>query len=176
MTKDQKLQLVKDLAEKFREFPNFYLTDTGGLTVAQVYELRKLCFESGLQMTMVKNTLIKKALEELDGDFSEVYPTLKEPTSIFFTTTERASEPAKVIEKFRKQSAKPILKAAVIETAVYVGDDQIQALKDLKSKDQLLGELIGLLQSPAKNVLSALQSGGSKLAGILQTLSEREEA
>lgn len=176
MTKEQKIQLVQELVEKFREYPNFYLTDTSGLTVAKVHELRKLCFESGLEMTVVKNTLIRKALEQLGGDFEEVFTALKKPTSIFFTTTERASAPAKVIEKFRKTSDRPILKAAVIETAVYLGDDQIKALTELKSKEQLLGEIIGLLQSPAQNVLSALQSGGNTLAGLVKTLSERQEA
>lgn len=176
MTKTQKIQLVQDLAQKFRETPNFYLTDTGGLSVAEVNELRQLCFDAGLEMTMVKNTLIKKALEELDEDYSEVYDSLKLPTSIFFTTAEAASAPAKVIHEFRKKSEKPILKAAVIESAVYLGDDQIKALKDLKSKDELIGEIVTLLQSPAKNVISALNSGGATLAGLVKTLSEREEA
>lgn len=174
MTKEQKIQLVKELADKFRETPNFYLTDTGGLTVSETYELRKLCFDAGLEMTMVKNTLIKKALESLDGDYSEVYDILKQPTSIFFTTAEKPSEPAKVIDEFRKTNEKPILKAAVIETSVYLGDDQIKTLKDLKSKDELIGEIVGLLQSPAKNVVSALQSGGKTIAGLIKTLSERE--
>ncbi|MDP5172717.1 MAG: 50S ribosomal protein L10 [Bacteroidia bacterium] len=176
MNKEQKIQLVEELAQKFRDFPTFYLTDTGGLTVAEVYELRKLCYESGLEMTMVKNTLIEKALEQVEGDFSEVYGILKRPTSIFFTHTEKASEPAKVIQKFRKTSDKPILKAAVIETAVYLGDDQLKALTELKSKDQLIGEIVGLLQSPAKNVISALKSGGNTIAGLVKTLSERQEA
>lgn len=176
MTKKQKIQLVQDLAQKFRETPNFYLTDTGGLSVAEVSELRQLCFDAGLEMTMVKNTLIKKALEQLDDDYSEVFDTLKQPTSIFFTTAEAASAPAKVIHEFRKKSEKPILKAAVIETAVYLGDDQIKALKDLKSKDELIGEIITLLQSPAKNLVSALNSGGATIAGLVKTLSEREQA
>ncbi len=175
MTKEQKIQLVKDLAEKFRETPNFYLADTGGLTVAQTNELRQRCFDSGLEMTMVKNTLIKKALKQLDDDYSEIYDILKQPTSIFFTAAEKASEPAKVIHKFRESSEKPILKAAVIETAVYLGDDQLKKLKDLKSKDELIGEIIGLLQSPAKNVVSALKSGGGTLAGLIKALAEREE-
>ncbi len=174
MTKDEKKQLVQKLTEKFKAYPNFYIADAGGLTVAEVSELRKLCFESDITMTMVKNTLIRKSLEQVDGDFSEVFEILKEPSSVFFTTEENPSVPAKVIEKFRKTAEKPLLKAAVIDTAVFIGDDQLKALSNMKSKAELVGEIIGLLQSPAKNVVSALKSSGGKLAGILKTLSEKE--
>ena len=175
MTKEQKIQLVKDLTEKFTEYPNFYITDAGGLTVAQVNELRGLCFKENIPMHMVKNTLIKKALENLEGDYSDVYEVLKEPSSIFFTNTENPSVPAKILREFRKKNEKPVLKAAIIETSVFKGDNQIKTLAEMKSKDELIGEIIGLLQSPAKNVVSALKSGGGKLAGIIKTLSEREE-
>lgn len=176
MTREEKIKLVQDLADQLKETPSFYLADTAGLTVAEVNELRGLCFQSGLKMQVVKNTLIRKALEQLDGDFSEVYDALKQPTSIFFTPAEKPSEPAKVLDKFRKDREKPLLKAAVIETAVYLGDDQLKVLKDLKSKDELIGDIVALLQSPAKNVVSALKSGGSTIAGLIKTLSEREEA
>jgi large subunit ribosomal protein L10 len=175
MTKEQKYQLVEELVEKFKTYPNFYITDAGGLSVAEVNNLRKECFDSNIPMTMIKNTLIRKALETLEGDYSEVFDALKQPSSVFFATSENPSVPAKLITKFRKKNEKPSLKAAVIDTAVFKGDSQLKVLVDLKSKDELIGEIIGLLQSPAKNVISALKSGGGKLAGILKTLSEREE-
>lgn len=175
MTKAEKLTFVTELTEKFREYPNFYIADAGGLTVSEVNELRQLCHEAGIPLQMIKNTLIRKAMENLDTDFSEVYDALKQPSSVFFATAENPSVPAKVIQKFRKSKEKPLLKAAVIDTAVFVGDGQLKTLSELKSKDELIGEIIGLLQSPAKNVVSALKSGGGKLAGILKTLSEREE-
>lgn len=174
MTKDEKLQLVQELTEKFKNFPNFYIADAGGMTVAQINNLRRLCFESDITMTTVKNTLIRKALEQLDGDYSEVYDSLKKSSSIFFATQDNPSVPAKVIKDFRKKGEKPALKVAVIDTAVFLGDSQLSVLVDLKSKSELIGEIVGLLQSPAKNVVSALKSGGGKLAGILKTLSERE--
>jgi large subunit ribosomal protein L10 len=176
MTKEQKIQLVQELTEQFKEYPNFYITDAGGMTVEEVNQLRGLCFKSDVKLRMVKNTLIRKALENLEGDYEEVYDILKQPSSIFFATAENPSVPAKVLREFRKKKEKPILKAAVIETSVFKGDDQIKALAELKSKDELVGEIVGLLQSPAKNVISALKSGGGTIAGLLKTLSEREEA
>lgn len=175
MTKEQKIQLVENLTEKFKEYPNFYITDAGGMTVAEVNELRQLCHDAGIQLQMVKNTLIRKSLESLGDSYEEVYELLKQPSSVFFTTAENPSGPAKIIQKFRKTNEKPKLKAACIETSIFKGDDQLKTLADLKSKDELVGEIIGLLQSPAKNVISALKSSGGKLAGILKTLSEREE-
>ena len=175
MTKDQKIQLVQELTETLKEFPNFYITDAGGLTVEKVNKLRRLCFDKEVKLQVVKNTLIRKALEGLDADFTEVFPVLKQPSSIFFTSAESPSIPAKIIEEFRKGEQKPVLKAAVIDTAIFLGDDQLKALSKMKSKNELIGEVIGLLQSPAKSVISALKSSGGKLAGILKTLSEREE-
>lgn len=174
MTKEQKIALVETLTEKFKEYPNFYITNAGGLTVEETNKLRRLCFEKGVPLQMVKNTLIKKALDQLETDYSGVYDSLKEPSSIFFTTAENPSSPAKIIEEFRGKDEKPpYLKAAVIEADVFVGDDQLKALANLKSKAELVGDIIGLLQSPAKSVVSALQSSGGKLAGILKTLEER---
>ena len=175
MTKEQKIQLVEKLTEKFKEYPNFYIADAGGLTVAETSELRQLCFDGNVQLQMVKNTLIKKSLENLDNNYEEVFDVLKKSSSIFFSTSENPSGPAKIIEKFRKTKEKPLLKVACIDSSVFIGDDQLKTLTSLKSKDELIGEIIGLLQSPAKNVISALKSSGGKLAGILQTLSEREE-
>ena len=175
LTKAEKHQLVQELTERFQTYPNFYIADTGGMTVAEMHELRGLCHAEQVPLSMIKNTLIKIALDQMEGDYAEVYPALKQTSSVFFAGEENASIPAKILKKFRKAKDKPILKAAVIETSVFLGDDQIEALSKLKSKTELIGEVIGLLQSPAKNVVSALQSGGGKLAGILKTLSEREE-
>ena len=178
MTKEEKFQYVDELVEKFHTYPNFYIMDAGGLSVADVNDLRRRCFESDVKMEVIKNTLIRKALEKLDDDYSDVYDHLKQQSSVFFVSAENPSVPAKVVNKYRKDTdkKKPHLKVAVIETAVFVGDEQLKTLSDLKSKDELIGEVIGLLQSPAKTVVSALQSGGGKLAGIIKTLSEREEA
>lgn len=176
MTKEQKIQLVQELTETFKEYPNFYITDAGGMSVAKMNELRGLCHKADIKLQMIKNTLIRKALENLDGDYSEVYDSLKLSSSVFFATAENPSIPAKVLKDFRKKNDKPVLKAAVIDTSVFKGDDQIKALAELKSKEELIGEIVGLLQSPAKNVVSALKSSGGKIAGILKTLSEKEEA
>lgn len=176
MTKEQKIQLVQELTEQFKEYPNFYITDSGGMSVSEINELRGLCHKSDIKLQMIKNTLIRKALENLEGDYSEVYDSLKLTSSVFFATAENPSVPAKVLKEFRKSNEKPVLKAAVIDTSVFKGDDQIKALSELKSKDELVGEIVGLLQSPAKNVISALKSSGGTIAGILKTLSEKEEA
>ena len=175
MTKEQKIQLVDELVGTFEEYPNFYIANAGGLTVAETNELRGLCFESNVKMTMIKNTLIRKALERVEGkDFSELYDTLNEPSSVFFATAENPSVPAKVIDKFRKTKEVPILKVACIDTSIFIGDENLKMLTELKSKDELIGEIIGLLQSPAKNVVSALQSGKNNLAGLVKALGEHE--
>ncbi|MEL6193693.1 MAG: 50S ribosomal protein L10 [Bacteroidota bacterium] len=176
MTKQEKIAFVDELTEDFKTFPNFYITDAGGLTVAEMHELRKLCFEKNIKLKVIKNTLIRKALEKLDGDYSELFDSLKQQSSVFFTTAETPNVPAKIIKQFREGSERPLLKAACIETAVFLGDDNLESLTKLKSKAELIGEIIGLLQSPAKNVISALSSGGGKIAGILKTLSEKEES
>jgi len=134
--------------------------------------LRRACFKANVNLAVVKNTLLSKAMEKSDKDFGELQDILKGNTSIM--TASASNAPAKVIKDFRKKSDRPILKGAYVEESVYVGDDQLDALVSIKSKEQLIGEIIGLLQSPAKNVISALQSGGQKLSGILTTLSERE--
>ncbi|MCO6461947.1 MAG: 50S ribosomal protein L10 [Saprospiraceae bacterium] len=173
MNKAQKTQVIEDLKERFENSTFFYLTDASSLTVMQVNSFRKLCFEQNVQMQVVKNTLIKKALEAGDEskNYSDLYNALEGPTAVLFCET--ANIPARIIEKFRKTNSKPILKAAYIDSSVYVGDDQIEVLTKLKSKEELIGEIIGLLQSPAKNVVSALKSGGSTIAGLLKTLEER---
>lgn len=173
MNKEQKTQAIADLKEQFAKSTFFYLTDASSLSVAQINNFRRLCFEKDVQMQVVKNTLVRKAMEEADASkgYEGLYESLKGPTALLFSET--ASIPAQLLEKFRKANSKPVLKAAYIDSAIYIGDDQIEVLTKLKSKEQLVGELIGLLQSPAKNVISALKSGGSAIAGLLKTLEER---
>ncbi len=176
MTREEKNKVIDYLQSKFEENSIFYVTDSSALTVAEVNELRGLCYENGITMKVAKNTLVKKALKRLDeeGDiYKEVYDLLVGPTSIMFAEVNNA--PAKVIKEFRKKHEKPVLKGAFIDKALYIGDDKVEMLSKLKSKEELIGDIIFLLQSPAKNVISALQSGGKNLAGILKTLAEREE-
>lgn len=175
MTKDQKIAHVQELAGKFKHYPHFYIADTGGLTVAQVNELRAKCFESNIEMRVVKNTLIRKAMEQTGGDYSGIYSALKQTSALFFIK-ENPNKPAKLIKEYRtKVKDKPVLKGAYVESSVFLGDASLEQLAALKSREELIGDIIGLLQSPAKNVVSALQSGGGKLAGILKTLSEKQQ-
>jgi large subunit ribosomal protein L10 len=171
MNKEEKHELVLALTEQIKEYGNFYITDTANLTVAKVNDIRRKCFESDITMQVAKNSLIKKAMEAAGGDFSPIYDVLKGSSTILFTKS--ATAPAKLIKQLRRTGEKPILKAAYIDQSVFVGDNQLDTLINLKSKEQLIGEIIGLLQSPAKNVISGLQSGGNKLAGIVKTLQER---
>lgn len=173
MTKAEKTAAIEVLKDKFSNVSYFYLTDASTLTVEQVNKFRGLCFEKGVEMKVVKNTLAQKALESFPADmnYDALYDSLKGPTAILFTET--ANAPAKLIKEFRKESEKPTLKAAYIETAVYIGDDQIDPLTKLKSKEELIADVIALLQSPAKTVISSLQSGGQTISGLLQALEER---
>jgi len=173
MTREEKSQAIKDLTGRLNDANIFYLADIAGLDAEGSSNLRRTCFKSDVQLEVVKNTLLKKALEEADGEYDELYDTLKGNTSIMFSTVGNA--PAKVIKGFRKKSEKPILKGAFIEEAIYIGDENLEFLTSIKSKEELIGDLIALLQSPAKNVVSALQSSGGQLAGIVKTLSERSE-
>ncbi|TVQ50405.1 MAG: 50S ribosomal protein L10 [Saprospirales bacterium] len=173
MKKEKKVEVVELLKDKFANTPFFYITDASKLTVKEVNQFRTMCFEKGIEMKVVKNTLAKIAMESLDnGDmYAPLFDALKGPTAILFTDT--ANAPGKILREFRKTSDRPILKAAYIEESIYVGDEQIEALADLKSKEDLLGDVILLLQSPIKNVIGALQSGGNKLSGLLKALEER---
>ena len=177
MTKDQKNEVIEVLKDKFSQYNNFYVTNTESLTVAQVTKLRRICFDKKVEMKVAKNTLIKKALESMDSArFSGVFDSLHGVTALLFS--ESAKDPALIISTFRKESKdgdKPVLKAAFIDGDVFVGDDQLAALRDLKSKNDLIGEIIGLLQSPAKNVISALNAGG-KLASLVKALEDRAQA
>jgi large subunit ribosomal protein L10 len=174
MKKVEKTQLIDSLSERLKNISCLYITDTSELNVEVTNQLRRQCFKKDIKLIVVKNTLLRKAMEQSERDFSSLYESLKGPSAIMISDT--ANDPAKLIKEFRKKSPKPILKAAFIEEMTYVGDDQIDFLVNIKSRDELVGDLISLLQSPAKNVISALQSGGSKIAGIVKTLSEKESA
>lgn len=172
MNREEKQEVVLALQEKMQEFGNFYIADTSGLSVEKVNNIRRKCFESGIEMRVAKNSLIKIAIDSLEGDASEIYPALKGQSALLFSKV--GNGPAKLIKSLRKGKVeKPALKAAYIDSAIFVGDNQLDALVNLKSREELIGEIIGLLQSPAKNVISALQSSGGKIAGIVKTLQER---
>lgn len=175
MTREEKAQVIAGLTEKFESNQHFYITDTSGLTVAEINKFREMCFKEGVEYRVAKNTLIKKALENLEADFSSLDDVLKGVSGVMFIE-ENANVPAKIIKKFKKEDAqeRPSFKAASIDTDIFIGEDQLSVLASLKSKQELIGEVITLLQSPAKNVISALQSGENKLAGLVKTLSERE--
>ena len=172
MKKTDKSALIKELSEKINEFNHFYVTDTLGLNAGSTSDLRRLCFQKDIKMMVVKNTLFKLALEQSDKNVEGMDEAFKGTSAVLFCNT--GNVPAKLIKDFQKKKELPILKGAFVEESVYLGGDQLEVLTNIKSKEELLGDVIGLLQSPAKNVISALQSGGSKIHGILQTLGERE--
>ena len=172
MTREEKSQVIQDLTQTLADNNNIYLADISGLNAETTSNLRRACFKAGVKLSVVKNTLLAKAMEASDKDFGELPSVLKGNTSLMLA--ESANAPAKLIKEFRKKTNdRPLLKGAFAEESVYIGDDQLDALVDIKSREELIGEIIGLLQSPAKNVVSALQSGGNKLSGIVKTLSER---
>ncbi len=175
MTREEKGQVIAGLTEKFQHTDHFYITDTSGLSVAEINSFREMCYTKDIEYRVVKNTLIIKALENLETDYSELYDSLKGFSGIMFVN-ENANIPAKVIKDFKKKDKhqRPKFKAASISSDIFIGEDQLDALSSLKSKEELIGEVISLLQSPAKNVISALQSGEHILAGVVKTLSERQ--
>lgn len=173
MKREEKDIIVNNLVDQLKESSHFYLTDASELNAETTSLLRRRCFESDIKMVVVKNTLLKRALEQAESEVDELYDVLKGSTAIMFTETGNA--PAKVIKEFRKKFEKPIIKAAYVEESIYIGDDQLDNLVNVKSKDELLGDLIGLLQSPIKTVMSQLQSGGNTLTGVLETLSNKSE-
>ena len=173
MTREEKSQVIEDLTAQLAGNPTIYLADISGLDAGSTSNLRRACFKANVKLSVVKNTLLAKAMEAAEKDFGDLPTVLKGNTSIMLSETGNA--PAKVIKEFRKKSEKPLLKGAFVEEAIYVGDDYLDTLVNIKSKEEVIGDIIGLLQSPAKNVVSALKSGGGKIAGILKTLSEKEE-
>lgn len=172
MTREEKSQVIEELTAQLASNTNIYLADISGLNAGNTSDLRRACFKANVKLAVVKNTLLEKAMAASEKDFGELPTILKGNTSVMYSETGNA--PAKVIKAFRKKSDKPLLKGAFIEEAVYIGDEQLDMLVDIKSKEELIGEIVGLLQSPAKNVISALQSSGGKLSGILKTLSQKE--
>ena len=173
MTREEKSIVIEDLTAQLTDNSVVYLADISGLDAGTTSNLRRACFKANVKLAVVKNTLLAKAMEASDKEFGDLPSVLKGNTSIMFSETGNA--PAKVIKEFRKKNDKPLLKGAFVEEAVYVGDDYLDALVNIKSKEEVIGDIVGLLQSPAKNVISALKSGGGKIAGILKTLSEKEE-
>lgn len=172
MTREEKSQVIQDLTAQLADNANIYIADISGLNAGATSDLRRACFKANVKLAVVKNTLLEKAMEASDKDFGDLPTTLKGNTSVMYSETGNA--PAKVIKAFRKKSEKPLLKGAFIEEAIYLGDDQLDTLVDIKSREELIGDIVGLLQSPAKNVISALKSGGNTLSGLVKTLSERE--
>ena len=172
MTREEKSIVIEDLTAQLTDNSVVYLADISGLDAGTTSNLRRACFKANVKLAVVKNTLLAKAMEASDKEFGDLPSVLKGNTSIMFSETGNA--PAKVIKEFRKKNEKPLLKGAFVEEAVYVGDEYLDALVNIKSKEEVIGDIVGLLQSPAKNVISALKSGGGKLSGILKTLSEKE--
>jgi large subunit ribosomal protein L10 len=173
MNKDKKSEVVSELTNKLNEFRFVYVTDVSTLNAQKTNELRREFFKGGIEMEVSKNTLIRKAMESTGKNYGALVDTLKGNTALLFST--EAKTPASIIKAFRKGGDRPYLKGAYIDSDVFIGDDQLETLIKLKSKNELIGEVIGMLQSPAQNVISALQSGKNKLAGIVKTLGDRPE-
>ncbi len=174
MNKEEKNEFIDSLTTQLNEAGYFYLTDIEGLNAENTTNLRRLCFRKEVRLQVVKNTLLRKAMERSDKDLTELYPILEGPTSVMFAET--GNLPAKLIVEYRKKhnQVKPLLKAAYVEETCYIGEDQLERLVNVKSRLELIADVVALLQSPAKNVISALQGGGQKLVGILETLSEKD--
>lgn len=175
MRKEEKAAIIDSVAEELKANPNFYITDISGLNAEKTYQLRKLCFEKEVKLMVVKNTLLKKALEKNEFPEIDLYSSLEGPTAVMFCQT--ANTPAKLIKEFHKAgNEKPVLKSAYAQECLFMGEASLEELANIKSREELIGDIVSLLQSPARNVISALQnSGGQKIAGIVKTLSERSE-
>ena len=172
MRREEKDVIIENLAQRLNDTKHFYLTDISELNAEETSNLRRKCFEKEISLLVVKNTLLRKAMEKSEGAYDDLYDVLKDSTSIMFCET--GNVPAKLIKELRKTMERPLIKAAFVEESIYIGDDQLEALSNIKSKDELLGDLLNLLQSPATNLVSALASSGNKMAGALKTLSEKE--
>ena len=172
MKRQEKNNIVDNLSEEIKKYSHFYIADISDLDAVDTGNLRRKCFEKEIKLIVVKNTLLKRALEKDGNKYEEIHGSLKGPTSIMLSNT--GNIPAKLIKEFRKEKEKPILKAAFVEESMYFGDEQLETLASLKSKEEIIGDIILMLQSPVKNIISGLNSAGGKLAGILKTLSEKE--
>ena len=173
MTREEKINMINSIKSELDSNSNIYLTDCSGLNADSTSKLRRACFKSNIKMSVVKNTLLEKAMDEVEKDVGDLKSVLKGNTALMYS--EVGNAPAKVIKNFRKKSEKPILKGAFIEESIYLGDDMLDSLVAIKSKEELIGEVVTLLQSPAKNLISALKSSGSKISGVLKTLSEKSD-
>ncbi len=171
MKKEDKGTLIQDLAVTIKGYSHFYVADTFGMNAGMTSDLRRTCFNQDVKLVVVKNTLFRKALEQCEGDYAELYPSLKGTSAIMFTNT--GNLPAKLVKDFSRKTKKPVIKGAYVEECIYVGDNLLDTLVNIKSKEELIGEVIGLLQSPMKNVVSALQSGGTTIHGLLKTLGDK---
>ncbi len=173
MKRSEKEAIVNSLTEQINAYNHFYFTDASGLNAENTSSLRRLCFGKDVKLVVAKNTLVRRALEQSEKETAELYDVLKGNTSIMFCNT--GNVPAKLIKEFTKKhkSEKPLLKGAYVEESAYIGGDQLEVLANIKSKEELIADVVALLQSPAKNVISALQSGGNILTGVLKTLEER---
>ncbi len=171
MKREEKNTIIDSIVQQIQNNKHFYITDIGNLNALDTSKLRRKCFENKIELIVVKNTLLKKALEKLDSDYSGIYEVMNNSTSLMLS--EVGNAPAKIIKEFRRDHKKPVLKAAYVQECFYLGDNQLDLLLNIKSRDELVADIIGLLQSPAKNVISALQSGKNNLAGIVKTLSEK---
>lgn len=172
MKKEDKVKVIASLTEQIKEYGHFYLVDVTGLNSGATSALRRKCFSNDIKMVLVKNTMLHKTLEAIEGDFEPLYACLKGTTAVMFSKV--ANAPAKLLKEVQKDGF-PALKGAYAEEGTYVGADQLEVLAAIKSKEEVIGDIIALLQSPAKNVLSALQSGGNTIHGVLKTLGERPE-
>ncbi|MBN3034401.1 MAG: 50S ribosomal protein L10 [Bacteroidales bacterium] len=173
MNKDEKNQLIDSLAEELSASDVFYITDISDLNAKGASDLRRICFKKEVRLRVVKNTLLKRAMEKSNKGLDQLYPVLNGPTSIMFAGS--GNVPARLIREFRKTSSRPVLKGAYIQEMIFLGDDQLNILENLKTREELIADIVALLQSPARNVIMALQSGGQKLSGIMKTLSEKPE-
>jgi large subunit ribosomal protein L10 len=173
MTREEKSKVIERLTTELAENTNIYMTDVSGLDASETSKLRRACFKANIKLSVVKNTLLSKAMESSEKDFGNLDEVLVGNTALMYS--EVGNSPAKLIKQFRKKSERPLLKGASIEDAIYVGDDQVEFLANIKSREELIGDVITLLQSPAKNVISALQSSGSTISGVLKTLSENNK-
>ena len=173
MTKEEKINMINTIKSELDNSANIYLTDCSGLNADSTSKLRRECFKSNIKLSVVKNTLLSRAMDDVDKDFGDLKSQLAGNTALMFS--ESGNAPAKVIKKFRKNFEKPILKGAFIEESIYIGDDVLDTLVNIKSKEELIGEVITLLQSPAQNLISALKSSGTKLSGVIKTLSEKDD-
>ena len=173
MTREEKSKVIERLTTELAENTNIYMTDVSGLDASETSKLRRACFKANIKLSVVKNTLLSKAMESSEKDFGNLDEVLVGNTALMYS--EVGNSPAKLIKQFRKKSERPLLKGASIEDAIYVGDEQVEFLANIKSREELIGDVITLLQSPAKNVISALQSSGSTISGVLKTLSENNK-